>query len=471
METTWVFKSAITDDFLKQCHDSNLQVSTINERNAVVKGDIEKIQQFILQKKFENVDHVFGLEQESNIFHPYHAQKSMKNSMQPRASFPKYFPREVAVAYKFPKNTGLNQKIGIIELGGGYKKTDIIKFLGNDFNPTIIDVSVNGAVNDPDDPDEGACLENYLDIEVVLDIVRDAEIRVYFAPNSSQGFYNAILQADIDKCGIISISWGNRESLWTNSALSAFNNMFADCNALIFAASGDNGSSDGGTGQNVDFPSSSPHVFGCGGTELIANNDTIESEIVWNNAPDSAAGGGISAVFAIPNYQSENISYNLGGFRGVPDASGNADPETGYKIYAERFGGWIVLGGTSAVSPLYSALFAQIQNISNNVVSAKTFLNILYANRKIAFNDILIGSNGFFVAQESWDPASGLGSPNGIAMTNLFVNYVPPIDNVEKDNGLPVWAIAVIVVASVLIFIAIVVSVVYVEKKKHQKMS
>ena len=37
---------------------------------------------------------------------------------------------------------------------------------------------------------------------------------------------------------------------------------------IVFAASGDNDSSDGGpTPANVDVPSSCPHVIGCGGTE------------------------------------------------------------------------------------------------------------------------------------------------------------------------------------------------------------
>ncbi len=53
----------------------------------------------------------------------------------------------------------------------------------------------------------------------------------------------------------------------------------------ITVASGDNGSSDGVSGNNVDFPASSPHVLGCGGTELVAANGAIQEEVVWNDQP------------------------------------------------------------------------------------------------------------------------------------------------------------------------------------------
>src|ERR1700684_2564695 len=73
----------------------------------------------------------------------------------------------------------------------------------------------------------------------------------------------------------------------------------------ITVASGDNGSSDGGTGNNVDFPASSPHVLGCGGTDLIAANSAIQSEVVWNDQSQGggASGGGVSSVFPIPPWQ------------------------------------------------------------------------------------------------------------------------------------------------------------------------
>ena len=73
----------------------------------------------------------------------------------------------------------------------------------------------------------------------------------------------------------------------------------------ITVASGDSGSSDGENGNNVDFPASSPHVLGCGGTTLTASNGQRQSEVVWNDQASGggATGGGVSTVFPLPTWQ------------------------------------------------------------------------------------------------------------------------------------------------------------------------
>ncbi len=69
---------------------------------------------------------------------------------------------------------------------------------------------------------------------------------------------------------VISISWGSPESNYTAQSLSAFDEACQSAAALgitITVASGDNGSTDGGQGNNLSTsPPSSPHVLGCGGT-------------------------------------------------------------------------------------------------------------------------------------------------------------------------------------------------------------
>lgn len=47
-----------------------------------------------------------------------------------------------------------------------------------------------------------------------------------------------------------------------------------------------------------------------------------------------------------------------GYYRQAPDVSANADPLTGYTIYADGSGGWDPLGGTSASAPLWAAIAA-----------------------------------------------------------------------------------------------------------------
>jgi kumamolisin len=94
----------------------------------------------------------------------------------------------------------------------------------------------------------------------------------------------------------------------------------------ITVAAGDDGSTDGGTGNNVDFPASSPHVLACGGTKLVANGATIASEVVWNELANNegATGGGVSNVFALPAWQAKAqvpASATSTGGRGVPDVA------------------------------------------------------------------------------------------------------------------------------------------------------
>jgi kumamolisin len=176
----------------------------------------------------------------------------------------------------------------------------------------------------------------------------------------------------------------------------------------ITVASGDSGSSDGETGNNVDFPASSPHVLGCGGTELIASGSTIESETVWNDGTEGgASGGGYSVVFPVPTWQTGVAGFSGSG-RGVPDVAGNAAPETGYNILVD--GQQEVVGGTSAVAPLWAGLIALINQMKGSPVG---FVNPTLYPDQADFNDITQGNNGTYSAGPGWDPCTGLGSPNG----------------------------------------------------------
>ncbi|MGA3107104.1 MAG: S53 family peptidase, partial [Terriglobales bacterium] len=185
----------------------------------------------------------------------------------------------------------------------------------------------------------------------------------------------------------------------------------------VCVASGDNGSSDGvSDGSNhVDFPASSSFALGCGGTTLQASNGKIVSESVWNDQPSGGAGGGgVSNVFALPSYQNGfNVpkpTVSAGG-RGVPDVSGDADPNTGYNVLVD--GENAVFGGTSAVAPLWAGLVARINQTMGKSIG---FLNpLIYVQTVEAsgFHDITQGNNGSFQAAKGWDPCTGLGSPDG----------------------------------------------------------
>jgi kumamolisin len=363
----------------------------------------------------------------------------------PNVEATSYTPVQVAEAYQFPPNaTGAGQTIGIIELGGGYRQTDLtayFKTLGL-AAPAIIAVPVDGGKNSPSNAN-GADGEVMLDIEVSAAVAPGAKVAVYFAPNTDQGFIDAITTAVHDttnKPSVISISWGGPESSWTQQSLAALDAACQSAAALgitITVAAGDNGSSDGGTGNNVDFPASSPHVLACGGTKLEASGADIISETVWNETEsnEGATGGGVSTVFPLPTWQAKsNVpapSTSTGG-RGVPDVAGDADPTTGYTVRVD--GQTLVIGGTSAVAPLWAGLIA----VANQQLGTSVgFINpAIYAAKAASdFNDIIQGNNGAFSAGPGWAACTGLGSPIASKLIPLLAPAspsTPPTKPVKK---------------------------------------
>ncbi|MGI4853863.1 MAG: S53 family peptidase, partial [Janthinobacterium lividum] len=340
----------------------------------------------------------------------------------PRATGTSFTPVQVAKLYNFPTVSAKGQTIALIELGGGFRPADItayFKTLGITA-PKVTAVLVDKAKNAPTTPD-GADGEVMLDIDVAGGAAPGANIAVYFAPNTDQGFVDAITTAIHDttnKPTVISISWGSAEPNWTAQARAAMDSAFQSAAALgitVTVAAGDNGSSDGETdGKNhVDYPASSPYVLGCGGTRLTASGSDIATEVVWNETAsnEGATGGGISADYPQPTWQASIAATKTG--RGVPDVGGNADPTTGYQVRVD--GQTIVVGGTSAVAPLWAALVALIN--AQNKSSVGLLQPRLYAAAAVSgFHDITQGNNGSFKAAKGWDACTGLGSPNGMAL-------------------------------------------------------
>jgi kumamolisin len=193
----------------------------------------------------------------------------------------------------------------------------------------------------------------------------------------------------------------------------------------VTVAAGDNGSADGlrDRRQHVDFPASSPYALACGGTRLEGTGTTITEEIVWNDGPNSATGGGVSDSFRLPSYQANaNVpkSVNPGHFagRGVPDVAGNADPESGYEVRVD--GQNTAIGGTSAVAPLWAGLIALFNQKLGTPVG---FLNPLLYSQVSAgggFHPITEGNNGAYKAGPGWNPCTGWGSPNGAQILSLL---------------------------------------------------
>jgi kumamolisin len=352
-------------------------------------------------------------------------------AVRPRAAPSGSFtPPQLAKLYDFPAGLdGSGQCIAIIELGGGFRNDDLKAYFAqlNIPLPPVTSVSVDGAHNHPTGDPNSADGEVMLDIEVAATIAPRASIAVYFAPNTDRGFLDAITTAVHDstrKPSVISISWGGPESSWTLQAMQSFDQAFQDAGTLgvtICCASGDNGSAD--MAQNwdgkahVDFPASSPSVLSCGGTHLDASGGTVTAEVVWNDLPTGGAGGGgISDAFTLPAWQAQshvppsaNPGARMG--RGVPDVCGDASPKSGYIVRVD--GQQTVIGGTSAVAPLWAGLIALMNQHFGHAVG---YLNpVIYGlpSTAKAFRDITAGNNGMYSAGVGWDACTGLGSPDG----------------------------------------------------------
>ena len=351
----------------------------------------------------------------------------------PHAGSVSYTPVQIAQLYQFPAGANAsNQTIGIIELGGGYRPADItayFKSIGQK-TPSVTAVSIDGAKNSPSNANS-ADGEVMLDIEVAAAVAPGAKIVVYFAPNTDQGFIDAIAHAVHDttyKPSVISISWGSAEINWTKQSMTALDAACQSAAALgitITVAAGDNGSNDNVSsgGDHVDFPASSPHVLACGGTNLQGSGSTINGETVWNDGGGGGAtGGGVSNFFPLPDWQASAgvpKSTTAGGGRGVPDVAGDADPASGYIVRVD--GKSLVFGGTSAVAPLYAGLIAVANQMNGK--SAGFIQPAIYGGQgQAAFRDITQGNNGTFKAGPGWDACTGLGSP----IAPAFIKAVSP---------------------------------------------
>ncbi|KAH7054788.1 peptidase S53 propeptide [Linnemannia elongata] len=348
---------------------------------------------------------------------------------------------EYAKRYSFPTEfngvnlDGTGQTIAIIELGGGFRQTDLETYF-KDVDiplPTVISVAV-GADNNPIGKVNSADGEVMLDIEVAGAVAPKAKIVVYFAPNTNKGFQDAIRAAIYDeqrKPSVISISWGTSEDYLSKRALRAFHHVFLDAARMgitICVASGDHGTAnapleDWDRHLHVDHPSSDPYVLSCGGTQIGKHGDVVWNEVFGGDCWTS--GSGISRSYPVPFYQSKaNLPVSIANSRagrGVPDIAMSA---TNYYVRVDSTE--MTTSGTSAVAPLMAALVARLNQAKGKRVG---FLNpFLYARAPPDIVcDVTIGNNGHpdgdyggYQAARGWDACTGLGTPNGsVILSNL----------------------------------------------------
>jgi len=326
-------------------------------------------------------------------------------------------------------------------------------------------------------------------------------------PDLMVAVYDAIAQPGVS---VVSNSYGEEEaypnpSTFDAATLNAWNNAAATGAAMgvsVNFSSGDSGDYFAADGyKTVSSPADGPYATGVGGTSMFLNpDDSLKFQTGWGNTETRIAlatpnppvlpplhlgfiygsGGGTSAFFAKPGYQS---SLPLAG-RGVPDIAYLADPYTGVEfIYSYNNPGTYsvsVVGGTSLACPMFSAMWAmanqaatlfglgvhlgqaapylynlpagalsditQISSPTNPAGSAFTggapiyyspaslaaplgsstkFVSAFYHGSSTRWYVLGFGLDSSLTTGPGWDNVTGLGTPNGQAFINGVVSQLP----------------------------------------------
>lgn len=439
------------------------------------------------------VEGVFGLD-----------NRPMARRMVRRGAAGPVTPPQIAQAYNFPNPPGgaKGQTIAILEFSGptsiaptcGFAQSDIDGFIDN-LNATtgsrlasvsVQSVTVNRSKAAPGNVPGGSAknftggdadVEVALDIEMVVSVAQQANVVVYFAPITEQGWVDAITRIVADTTNdpsVLSISWGWSELEanadlssndsepspwpfeWTKQAFDKMTQAFQSAAAIgmtVLVSSGDSGSDCGEQDgkAHVIYPASDPWVIACGGT--IVNKLSPLSEDTWNDS-GGATGGGVSDLVSPVSWQANanvpvSVNDNRRKGRGVPDVAGNASPNSGYDLWlygqptsklkitsgdgaGQTFG---PVGGTSAVAPLYAALIALINAALNRRVG---YLNpTLYSlGAGGVFRDINDGAGNAvswknedgstggpspgYTSGAGWDACTGWGSIDGSALLSAL---------------------------------------------------
>lgn len=345
------------------------------------------------------------------------------------AALPQFTPVEISRLYQFPEDLdGSGQCVGLIELDGGYKVSDMKTYFSGMGIPLPEIVPV--PVKSKNTPGTSSDSEVVMDIQIVGALVPKAKIAVYFGTTDSDGFI-ATLQAAVHDTknapSVISISWGMSESNWTANEIKAFSNVLKDAqlkNITVLASSGDLGSAnlyEFTDKVNVNYPASDTGLLSCGGTMISKKTDPATKQVVWNETRFQCTGGGISTVFPLPAWQAKaGVPPMYPGKtvkgRGLPDVSAIA-------VYYITFlnGKKFPNGGTSAVAPLWAALIAKLnQKLGKNVGYINPFIYSKQLKAKNLLQTITRGNNGAYKAKSPWSACTGLGSPDAPRLLAAF---------------------------------------------------
>ena len=208
----------------------------------------------------------------------------------------------------------------------------------------------------------------------------------------------------------VSNSWGGPELV----GLHSFDHFFNHPGAAIGFAAGD-------FGYGAGYPADLPYVTSIGGTSLKrASGRRGFAESVWGSATGSeGTASGCSAIEPKPSWQRIDATQPTGCLnRTMNDVAAVADPNTGVAIidtYGRR--GRIVVGGTSASTPIVTSVYALAGRPTRSTYPAE----YPYLHSAHLF-PVTTGANGqceqdrqyLCTGERGYDGPTGLGTPDGI---------------------------------------------------------
>jgi kumamolisin len=401
-----------------------------------------------------------------------------------------YWFTDLKQAYSFPSYmtyTGKGVTIATL-VDGAYIPADMTKYFTHEnlATPNFQEINVDGGSPQNDDS-----FETNLDFQQAGGMAPDATIIHYNIPDlSDQSIIDGLSKIVTDnKADIVSMSFGGAELFYTAAdnegtdftyLLKMEDDLMAQGNAqgiTFIASSGDSGALSaiplacfdipappncGMALPSANFPASSPHVTGVGGTNLAttydgvtrnsayvseeAYADPLATDIFYNTTATGSywgSGGGDSIVFPKPLFQ---ILTNTGNarFRTVPDVAGhmggcpsgvqgtcNPADSFVYEVYENFYYGAI---GTSASAPDFAGLTAlNVQRSGQRVGNENYYIYTLALLQNLGINKGVFktnipGFNGlYYTTPKGYNRVLGNGTVDGV---NFLLAPLNPVAGV-----------------------------------------
>src|SRR3989442_15931296 len=390
-----------------------------------------------------------------------------------------YTPQQIKGGYGISGFDGTGQTVAIID---AYAAPTILqdanqwsdnrglpKFSGSQFQQVV----APGTFHHPEsggknkqDP-QGWYGEETLDVEAVHGMAPAANIVYVGAPNNFQDL-DAALNHVVDRhlAQIVTNSYGYNTELLPPGYIKPYEDIILQGVAEgigIYFSSGDNSDESLINGYtSTDWPASSPFVPAVGGTSLaVGASNNYLFETGWGSTTSSwtgsdwsptppgpwlyGAGGGVSRIFAEPDYQVGVVPQAVFQAQGrvgraVPDIAAIGDPNTGYLIgetqtfpdnsvkYSEYR-----IGGTSLSSPIIAGIMALADQAAGH---PHGFVNPLLYNLagSSAFTDIVDPQSTVAVVRTNYnnnvDPSGGLSYRLRTMNQTLSLDTTPGYDDV-----------------------------------------